>query len=268
MKWRVDYRAQANQAGDKLDLAGWVTVTNETGTTFKDAQVKLMAGEVHRVKAAEAQILGGAISGVDFGKKISNKAFGEYHLYELGHKTTITDHATKQLELLNLEGIPVTHKYETARNEDRVAVVMEFKNSEQTVKGLGIPLPKGVIRVFQAGADGVPEYVGEDEIDHTPKDERVRVRLGYAFDLKVERRTLAVRETKDKRSYDLHVRVRNHKAEPVAVDVIDPVPGLRDLEVSANSHPFTRRDVNTLVFGVTVPANGETVVRYTAGYTK
>jgi hypothetical protein len=273
MAWRVDYRASVNQAGDNMALAGWVTVMNETGTTFKDAQVKLMAGDVNLVEDLDSLrrklVFGGGpvISGIT-PAGIKEKSFAEYHLYELGRKTTITDHATKQIELLNLESIPVTHKYETARNEDRVAVLMEFKNSDQTHKGLGIPLPKGPIRVFQAASDGIAEFVGEDAIDHTPKDEKVRVRLGYAFDLKVERKTLATRASKDKEYLDRQITLRNHKPDAVTVDVTEPINGRRDAVISANSHPFTRRDVNTMVFTVAVPANGETVVTYTVRYDK
>jgi hypothetical protein len=274
MKWHVNYRANVNQAADKMDLAGWVTVMNETGTTFRDAQVKLMAGDLHLVdNAKKIDIYAvGKLAVYDsvaaLGPRVSEKAFSEYHLYELGRQTTITDHATKQIELLNVEGIPVARKYETARNEDRVAVLLEFKNSKETVKGLGIPLPKGPIRVFQSGADGIAEYVGEDAIDHTPKDEPVRVRLGYAFDLKLERKTLAERGTKEKHYLDQQIRLRNHKLDPVTVEVIEPIDGRSDAVIAANSHPFVRRDINTLVFTVTVPANGETVITYTVRYAR
>ncbi len=273
MNWHVDYRARVNQAADKMDLAGWVTVTNETGTTFKDAQVKLMAGDLHLVPPmlspdvrleAKYNIHGfGALRSV-----IVEKAFAEFHLYELGRKTTITDHATKQIELLNIEGIPVVRKYTVFANETRVAVLLEFKNSDKTVKALGIPLPKGPIRVFQAGTDGITEFVGQDAIEHTPKDEQVRVRLGYAFDLKVERTTLATRMTKEKEYHDQQVKLRNHKAEAVVVEVIEFVNGRREAVISENSQPFERRDINTVVFTVTVPANGETVVSYTVRYTR
>ncbi len=273
MNWHVDYRARVNQAADKMDIAGWVTVTNETGTTFKDTQVKLMAGDLHLVpKRQDAFVqplpeLGVLVEGRG-ALGILEKSFADFHLYELGRKTTITDHATKQIELLNIEGIPVVRKYAAHANETRVAVLLEFKNSDQTVKGLGIPLPKGSIRVLQAGADGNAEFVGQDAIDHTPKDEQVRVRLGYAFDLKVQRTTLATRMTKEKEYLDQQVKLRNHKAEAVMVEVIEFVNGRREAVISENSQPFVRRDMNTLVFTVNVPANGETVVSYTVRYTR
>jgi hypothetical protein len=272
MKWHVDYHVAVNQEANKIDLFGWVTVTNETGTSFNNANLKLMAGDLHVVAEARLPVLasgsagGGAVSGLN--PSVKEKLFAEYHLYELARKTTITDHATKQIDLLNIGAIPAIRKYETDSDEDRVAVLLEFKNSDQTAKGLGVPLPKGPIRVFQSGSDGIAEFVGQDAIDHTPKDEPVRVRLGYAFDLKLERKTLAERVTKEKHYLDQQVRLRNHKPDAVTVDVIEPVNGQRDVTIADNSHPFVRRDINTLVFTVTIPANGETVITYTLRYAK
>jgi len=270
MTWRVDYRATVNKAGDKIDLTGWVTVTNQTGTTFKDAQVKLMAGDLHRAHGPNptSPVQDSSIAYGPAGGRppVSEKSIAEYHLYELGRPTTITDHATKQIELLNIDAIPVKHKYMVPWNEDRVAVLLEFKNSKETVKDLGIPLPKGPIRVFQTAPDGDAEFLGQDAIDHTPKDEFVRVRLGYAFDLKAVRKTLAERATKEKQYLDQQIKIRNHKAEAVTVELIERVRTNSDAVISDNSQPFTRRDVNTLVFNVTVPANGEAVVTYTVRY--
>jgi len=276
MGWFVDYRAQINKAGDNVDLGAWVTVANETGMTFKNAQVKLMAGEVSwkpkpqrggtpDILEQRAELLDGKLGDK---QRIQETSFDDYHLYQLSDRTTIADNTLKQLELLNVQGVPASRKYETARDKDRVVVILEFKNSKETIKGLGIPLPKGPIRVFQSGADGIAEYVGEDAIDHTPKDELVRVRLGYAFDLKIARQTLAERATKEKQYFDQQIRLRNHKPEAVTVEVIEPVEGRREAVIAANSHPFVRRDVNTLVFTVTVPANGETVIAYTVRYTR
>jgi hypothetical protein len=264
MTWRVDYRSRVNQAGDKMDLAGWVTVTNETGNTFKDAQVKLIAGDIH---LAEPKALRARFSSMGVGQvvvaagQITEKAFAEYHLYELGRKSTLADHATKQIELLDVSGIPVIQRYAVPRNEDRVAVLLEFKNSDKTVKDLGIPLPKGPVRVFQRGADDAFEFVGEDAIDHTPKDELVKLRLSYAFDLKVQRKTLAERVNKDRRELDKEVRLRNHKAAQVQVEVLEDIG--QGWTVMKNSLNYSVPDSRTLRFDAEVPANGETVITYT-----
>jgi hypothetical protein len=270
MSWRVDYRARVNEAGDRLDLAGWVTVTNGTGTTFKDARLKLLAGDVHLVRPA-------AVLAMDKEKKkteeettnkpqFAEKSFSEYHLYELGRPATVRDQETKQIELLDAQQVPVTRHYEFRSGESRVAVVLEFKNSDRTADGLGVPLPKGPIRVFQRDADGELELAGTDEIDHTPRDERLHVRLGDAADLAGERKETAVRQAGQVAEHDVEVRLRNHKTEPVTVDVVEAINGHSNWVMVKQSHPYTQRDVNTLVFPIEVKPNAEAVVTYTIRY--
>jgi hypothetical protein len=269
MTWHVDYRARVNATGDKLDLAGWVTVKNQTGTTFKEAQVKLMAGELH-VKNEDESTLGRRMipagdTAPTSPRPFTQREFAEYHLYALGRKTTLADHATKQIELLDIATIPVTRHYVVPRNEARVAVLLGFRNSDKTVKDLGIPLPKGPVRVFQKGGDGAFEFVGEDGIDHTPKEEWVKLRLNYAFDLKVQRKTLAERINQDRHEYDMEVRLRNHKAEPVKIEVLEPTQH-QTWTMMKNSLKYVVRDSRTLQFDADVPANGETVITYTIRY--
>jgi hypothetical protein len=273
MGWRVDYRARVNQAGDRLDLAGWVTVTNGTGTTFKDARLKLLAGDVHLVRPP--------VEVVDWDKEaktwfaperekkpqFAEKSFSEYHLYELGRPATLRDQETKQIELLDVRQVPVARHYELRGGESKVAVVLEFKNSDKTADGLGVPLPKGPVRVFQRDADGELELAGTDEIDHTPRDERLHLRLGYAADLAGERKETAVRQAGRVAEHDFEIRLRNHKAEPVTIDVVEPINGHSNWTMVKQSHPFTPRDVNTLVFPVEVKPDAEAVVTYTIRYT-
>jgi hypothetical protein len=270
MTWRVDYRARVNAVGDKMDLAGWVTVTNETGTTFKDSQVKLMAGDVHLVPdvtrnpVADSQIATGTRLGSE--TRLTEKTFAEYHSYELNRKTSLIDHATKQIELLDIAGIPVTRHYVVPRNEARVAALLGFRNNDKTAKDLGIPLPKGPVRVFQKDGDGAFEFVGEDAIDHTPKDEWIKVRLNYAFDLKIQRKTLAERVNKDRRELDIELRLRNHKTEHVKIEVLEPIQPNQTWTMMKNSLKYVARDARTLQFDADVPANGETVIAYTIRY--
>jgi hypothetical protein len=274
MNWRVDYRARVNQAGDKLDLAGWVTVTNNTGATFTDARLKLLAGDVHVVK-------------LDLEKKtpesdtkptspdipeppaFTEKAFAEYHLYELGRKATLKNQETKQIELLDVAGIPVQRKYAFRSGENKVAVLLEFKNSDKLHTGLGIPLPKGQIRVFQRDADGELEFAAVDEIDHTPKDELLNVRYGYAFDLTGERKEVAYRLMQGAgtvEQHDIEVRLRNHKTEAVLIDVVEGINPQSNWIMVKQSHPFTKRNNSTLVFPVEVKPNVEVSVTYTIQY--
>lgn len=276
MSWRVDYRARVNKAADRMDLAGWVTVTNHTGTTFKDARLKLMAGDLNLVAPENGRLgqLRLVTSGApeDYspagGRRIVQQAFAEYHLYELARPTTLHDRATKQVELLDVEGIPLKRRYEVRHGEPRVTVLLEFKNEEKLAKGLGVPLPKGPVRVFQQGDDGTAEFVGQDQLDHTPKDEPVKLRLGYAFDLTARRTLVAQREDKKQVEQDLAIRLRNRKQQAVTIDVIEGVNARASWEMVRKSHDFTRRDVGTLVFPVTVGPNAEIVLTYTIRYRK
>jgi hypothetical protein len=276
MTWRVDYRARVNKAGDRMDLAGWVTVTNNTGTAFRDARLRLMAGDLNLVEnesgfytPALALVVRNKKGGGEEGKpNFAGQAFAEYHLYELGRKTTLKDSATKQIELLDVGGIPITRAYELRPSENRVTVLLEFRNDKKLVKGLGIPLPKGPVRVFQQAQDGALELAGVEQIDHTPKDEKVRLRLGYAFDLTARRKTVATRDDKQKTEYDMEIRLRNHKKVPVTVDVVEAVNGRMEWQLLKQNQQFTKRDVNTLVFPVAVQPNTETVLTYAIRYTK
>jgi hypothetical protein len=271
MTWRVDYRARVDEAGTKMDLAGWVTVTNNTGTGYRDAQVKLMAGDVHVVQEkaglpheGEVRELGKRKSGA--APQFGEKSFAEYHLYELNRKTTLKDRETKQIELLDVEGIPVQRKYVYRGEGNKVAVALEVKNDEKVREGLGIPLPKGPVRVYQKDVDGRLEFSGTDSIDHTPRNEPVQVRLGYAFDVVGERKELAQRGVHPQIEQDWEVRLRNHKTEPVTVDVVEPIQGHTNWSMLRQSHQFVQRDVNTLVFPIEVKPNAEVVLTYTIRY--
>jgi hypothetical protein len=270
MRWQTDYRARVNRAGDRLDLAGWVSVSNNTGASFRDARVKLLAGDVHLAKEADkdAKDEPGETGAPDSGKvpAFTEKSFSEYHLYELGRTATLRDQETKQIELLDLYDIPVTRHYAARSGEARVAVVLEFKNDAKVATGLGIPLPKGNVRVFQRDSDGELEFAGADAIDHTPKNELVSVRLGYAADLVAERKVLANRQSGRVSEEDVQVLLRNHKTEDVSIDVVEAIQGQCNWIMLKQSHPFQPRDVNTLVFPVTVKANSETAVTYTIRY--
>jgi hypothetical protein len=274
MSWQVEYRARLTTSGDKLDLAAWVSVTNGTGTAFKDAQVKLMAGDVMAVsqEISEKRVGhgGGSVAGVQLitSPQVIQIDFAEYHLYELPRRTTLADNSTKQIEMFDISGVPIARRYLSNQGSNRVAVVAEFKNSEASHKGLGIPLPKGTIRIFQAAKDGAGEFVGEASVDHTSKDENVRLWIGNAFDLKAERKTLAVRTAKGKVYEDRQVRLRNHKPEAVTIEAVERVDGDRGAQIITNSHPFERRDVNTVAFTVQVPANAETIITYTVRHDK
>jgi hypothetical protein len=268
----VDYRAVADADGKSIDLSGWVTIDNRSGMTYRDAHLKLMAGDVHVVEEERERITLGTdivVRGA-FGKgaaAFQEKAFAEYHLYELPRPTTIKDQQTKQIELIDVTGVPVTRAYEYRGEGDKVRVVLKFKNDKKTHDGLGIPLPKGPIRVYQHDTDGQTEFLGADSIDHTPKDEEVKVKIGYAFEIKGERIQTANRQPSNRvNEQDWRIRLRNHKDEAVKVEMVEGLDR-EDWKVLTKSHEFEKKDYRTIAFDVDVPANGETDVTYTVRYT-
>jgi hypothetical protein len=271
MNWHVDYRARLNQAGDKLDLAGWVTVANNTGTSYKDAQVKLMAGDVHVVQEPPVPPAlpqrRFAAAAAKAAPAFTEKSFAEYHLYELGRKATVKDRETKQIELIDVTEIPVSRHYAYRGQGNRVEVVLEFKNDKAVREGLGNPLPKGSVRVFQHDRDGQLEFAGTDNIDHTAKDELVSVRLGYASDVTAERQQTNVQRGFNQQEQSFEIRLRNHKTDAVRIDVVERINGHSNWTMLRQSQPFTQRDVNTLVFPVELNPNAEAVVSYTIQYT-
>jgi hypothetical protein len=291
--WEVDYRAVASADEKTVDLSGWVTITNNSGKTFEDAGLKLMAGDLHLVEPTFS-------FGVAFrrgpskgkGPAFEEKSFADYHLYTLGRRTTLANAQTKQIELLKIEGVPVVRRYLYRPNRPesmdqrqrpatsstygtRVATVLEFENSKKTHPDLGIPLPKGPFRVYQRDADGEAEFVGRDAIDHTPKDEPVRVRIGYAFDLAAECVQTANRQEAGEKwnEQDWKITLRNHKDEPVSIavedplTVVDPREGRRNWEILRHSHEYKEKDYRTLEYAVEVPANSQEVISYTVRFT-
>jgi hypothetical protein len=286
MTWRVDYRAVAAADEKTLDLAGWVTITNQSGTTFENAGLKLMAGDVHVVQQERMRglYLGARVQQLEpakgEGRGFEEKSFAEYHLYTLGRTTTLANAQTKQIELINVEGIPVTKRYlvrtpaavlgaQPGPGGQQVAVILEFKNSKETRAGLGIPLPKGPFRVYQIDKDKQAEFIGQDEIDHTPKDEPVRIRIGYAFDLVAQRVQTANRTRAGERwmEQDWKITLRNHKAEPVTIVVEEPLVGHVNWEIIAKSQEYRKKDYKTIEFDVPLPPNSEKTVTYTVRYT-
>jgi hypothetical protein len=189
IQWRVDYRAVAAADEKTLDLAGWVTVTNNTGTTFEDAGIKLMAGDLNLVRDSGSRYGSGSSprSGVRRGKGggFQEKSFAEYHLYTLGRRTTLANAQTKQIELINVSDIPVEKRYLYRPTfGGRVGVMLQFKNSKETVAGLGIPLPKGPFRVYLRDGDGQSEFIGADAITQTAVPHQIQV-AGHELNLGV-----------------------------------------------------------------------------------
>ena len=278
--WRADYVAELNPGDTALDLSGWVTLTNRSGATYRNALLQLVAGDVNRVRE-EMHVRGDVMMAADMAREaapqMSEESLFEYHLYTLQRPTTIKDNQTKQVALLNASGVPVKKEfrlqgnpyYYRGRHGDlgqklKVGVFVEFDNRKQD--NLGLPLPKGVVRVYKQDQDGRPQFIGEDRIDHTPENETVRLKLGEAFDVTANRRQTDFRKLGGDSRYNYQfesayeIMLKNAKEEPVTVVVAEPVPG--DWEILQESHKHTRAAADTALWNITVPAKGETVLTY------
>lgn len=276
ISWSADYVLTLVKGEKSLGIEGWVTLSNQSGAAYENAKLKLVAGEVNiitdqpRRRAVDTNEAGIVMDFFD-DRTAREEAFGEYHLYALPRRTTIKENQTKQVSLLSAEGVTVAKKYEYRGNAsyysqriapvtgEKVGVFLVFQNEE--ANKLGIPLPAGVMRVYQEDESGALQFAGEDRIKHTPKDEEVKLRLGNAFDIVGERVQTDFRIIADQvfeSSYE--IKVRNHKDEEIVVDVVEPMDG--DWAILNKSHEFDKKDARTAVFTLAVPASGETVLTY------
>ncbi len=293
MNWEASYNVVAPAKGTNLDLLGWVTLDNQTGRAFRDAHIKLMAGDVNKIQPNqpvarnEALQVAGALGP---GPQVTEKLFDEYHLYTLERPTTLFDRETKQVEFVRASGIKSKTVYvydgwqidpnyrnwsmENIRTQEafgmqsnpKVWVMQEFTNSSDNQ--LGMPLPKGRVRFYRRDDSGQLEFTGENQIDHTPKDELIRLYTGNAFDLSGERHRLDYRLDSRGRSVDetFELKVRNHKTTAVEVRVVEHLYRWSNWEIIRNSDPFTKVDSQTIAFTVQIPPDGERVVNYQVHY--
>jgi hypothetical protein len=262
LNWHTEYVGAIGPKDQKMNTAGWVSIENRSGATYPDAKLKLAAGEIHRVQEYRERFVAfekEAPPGVDTG--FEERPLFEYHIYELGRRTTVRDRETKQIALFPGTEVSVTKVfiYDGARDGKRVAVEIHFVNDKAS--GLGMPLPAGKIRMFKEDTDGTLEFIGEDQISHTPKDEEIRLQVGNAFDIvgeriRVSRRTVSDRETVT----DWEITIRNHKDETVTIVVVEHLYG--DWTILKASHTYRKKDASTIECDLTVPANGEATFSY------
>lgn len=261
MNWHAEYIATLGDKDDKMGLASWVSVENRSGAAYPDAKLKLIAGEIHRVE--ESKMRRAPMPEVDFAaaSMLEEKAFFEYHMYTLDGTTTLKDNEVKQIQLLGETEVKAEKQYNfDAMRNDKVMVVMRFLNSEDS--GLGTPLPAGKVRVFKADEDGSLEFVGEDRIDHVPRDEEIKLYVGDAFDIVAERVRTDFNRLSDRVTEEsVRIDVANHKDEGITVIVSEHLYG--DWDVRRESHPYTKIKADQIEFSVAVEPNSTTVVTYT-----
>ncbi|MBM4103382.1 MAG: DUF4139 domain-containing protein [Planctomycetes bacterium] len=271
--WRADYMAVLNDKDDALDMSGWVTITNNSGAAYQDAALKLIAGDVKRVASPQPRqpvYERVRAAGVVREEGFEEKPFMEYHLYTLDRKTTLQNNQVKQIELIEpASNVPVNKVYVyeislwdwMAHGRSKVQVKIEFENKKENQ--LGIALPKGRVRVFKKDpADASLEFVGEDEIDHTPKDEKLSLYIGDAFDIAVEQKMTDARNGDRWQTFTRKVELRNRKEQAVTVFVDEKIPEGRNWKIDNSSINHQKKDAYTCRFAVPVGANQTVMLEY------
>ncbi|MFH2068641.1 MAG: DUF4139 domain-containing protein [Candidatus Omnitrophota bacterium] len=281
MTWRADYVASVAKDDKNISLNAWVTINNNSGAGYENAGLKLIAGDVHRVTeqpAVQRDVILRAEKSMAAAAQFEEKSFFEYHLYTLQRKTDLKNNQTKQIALFAAPRVPVEkiytydgalyrwYYYDSWKDQPynkKVEVKLDFKNSEKN--GLGIPLPKGKIKVYKADSDDTLQFIGEDQIDHTPKDEKISLFLGNAFDVVGERKITNHKMVTANLYWDTYeITLRNHKKEPIAVKVVEHQWG--DWNIIQSSHKYEKKDAFTLEFNLPVEKDGESTITYTAEY--
>ena len=280
--WKADYVAELNAKEDMLDLSGWVTLTNTSGTSYKNAKLQLVAGDVNRVQQnmrPMTKMMLGEMMAADAAAPMAEELLLEYHLYTLDRPTTISENQTKQVALLSASGVPV-HKDLVLQGADyyyqgqygeigtkmKVGVFIEFDNKEASK--LGMPLPKGILRVYKKDSSGNAQFVGEDNIDHTPKNEKIRLKLGEAFDVTADKKQTDFKvlpnPQKGHVAYEsaYELTLKNAKKEKVTVTVQEPISG--DWTIVNESAPHTKANSHLAVWKIDIPAEGKTTLIYRA----
>jgi hypothetical protein len=279
INWKADYVLLVNKDDTMGDLSGWVTLTNQSGATYKDARLKLVAGKVNVVSSRNEQFdkmsrsdsLAMAAAPMQF----QEQGLFEYHLYDLQRKTTIKENQSKQISLLEARGIAINKELivqgqgtwwyssfvNPSQTKSPVNVFIKLKNSE--ANHLGMPIPAGIVRLYKEDNSGSLQFIGEDNVDHTPKDEEIKLKVGEAFDVVVDRRQTSFQQiVSNVYESEWEIIIRNHKKEDIVVAVIEPVAGFSNWEVLTSSHPYQKVDAFTFKFLIPVVKDGETKLTY------
>ncbi len=276
LSWNADYVLTVARDDKAADLDGWVTLANNSGTAFHNARLQLVAGDLNRLPQSglrDMEARNMAVGAMARKEQFQQENFSEYHLYSLGRRTSVEDKETKQISLLQGSGVPVekifvvngqNFYYHNQYNpgspqKDPVMVFYKFKNEEKA--GLGMPLPAGNLRVYQKDSKGGVLFIGEDRIDHTPKDEIVTVHIGNAFDVVAERKQTDFKKiAANVWEMEFEISLRNHKDSPITVEVNEPIGG--DWEMLSSSYKFTKTAAFAAQFKVPVDKNGTSVLKY------
>ncbi|MEQ1599141.1 MAG: DUF4139 domain-containing protein [Methylotenera sp.] len=280
--WKADYVAELNDKENSIDLSGWVTLNNTSGTSYKNAKLQLVAGDVNRVQQnmrPMMKTMRNDMAMAEAAAPMAEEGLLEYHLYTLDRPTNIMEAQTKQVALLSASGVPARKElvlqgadyyyagqYGEIGTKMKVGVFVEFDNKEASK--LGMPLPKGVLRVYKKDSKGNAQFVGEDNIDHTPKNETVRLKLGEAFDVTADKKQtdfkLLPNPQKGHSAYEsaYELTLKNAKKEKVTVTVQEPIGG--DWKIVSESAPHTKANSHLALWKIDIPAEGSTTLTYRA----
>lgn len=272
--WKADYVVVLNKDDTSADISGWVSLDNKSGATYKDAVLKLVAGEVHKVeeKRYGKRYYESAIMEKAGAPRFEERAFFEYHIYDLQRRTTIKDNQTKQVSLLEAAGVKIhkellvygiksyfTRRYRAENPRQPVDIYIKFENSRDN--NLGMPLPGGIMRLYKQDNGKSLQFIGEDKIEHTPEKEEVRLKVGKAFDAVAERIQSDYRQiTTRLHESEWEITLRNHKKEDITIGIVEPLFG--SWTVISKNHPYKKVDAFTIRFDVIVPKDGEVKVKY------
>ena len=279
LSWKADYVAVLNAADNILDLAGWVTLTNQSGASYPNARLQLVAGDVNQVqeRIRYARKTPMVKMAMESGAHMQEEGLFEYHLYTLNRPTTIADNQTKQVALLNASGVPATKelvfhgrdyyyrsRYNSLGQKLKASIYILFENREG--KGLGMPLPKGIVRVYKQDQSGRAQFVGEDRIDHTPRNEQIRLKLGEAFDVTASKKQTDYQKVNYGHPYQyaaevsFRIELKNAKKTAVAVKMQEPIPG--DWKILRESMKHKKVAAGLAEWQIEIPAEGSTILEY------
>ncbi len=272
ISWKADYVVVLGKDDTSCDISGWVTIDNKSGAIYKDARLKLIAGELHRVEEEVEYRLYALEMAQAKAPQFEEEAFFEYHIYDLQRRTTIKDKQTKQISLLEAIGVGAekeflvygrqsyfTRFYREQNPKQQVNVYIKFDNSKEN--NLGMPLPSGIMRLYKQDSEGSLQFIGEDKIEHTPKDEEIKLKAGEAFDVVAERMQTDYTEiTTELHESEWEITLRNHKEEDITVGIVESL--YDSWEVISSTHPYEEVDAFTIRFDVEVPKDEEVKVKY------
>jgi hypothetical protein len=266
LSWSAEYVVLLNENDTKLDLNSWVSINNRSGASYKDANLKLIAGDLNLVRSRDypnmvkAQYDAGVM--MEAAPQFEEKSFFEYHIYDLQRKTNVLDNETKQIALFESENVSINKKYLHQSGSNKVGVYVEFKNSSEN--NLGIPMPKGKVRVYKSDGES-PQFIGEDMIDHTPKNEKLSLKIGEAFDITAEEKMTDSRKITNKiNEQDYEITIKNRKEEAVSVN-IEKYFGL-NWKITSSNFDFKKVDASKVEWILPVDSDNETILKFTVRY--